>query len=645
MISPKSIEEVLNTVQIEQVLEDFIDLKRAGSNFKGLCPFHDEKTPSFMVSPAKGIYKCFGCGEGGDSVKFIREHEKLSYPEAIRWLANKYNIELEETATSPEYQQEKQKKDSLYIINEFAQSQFEYNLLETDEGKSIGVSYFSMRGYGEKTIKKWGLGYADSDKNSLFQALQKNQYNIELSQTIGLLKEDRDFFIARVTFPIRNLSGKIIGFGARTLSQNKKVPKYLNSPESEIYNKSNVLYGMYNAKSDIRKLDNCYMVEGYTDVIRLSDNGIPNVVASSGTSLTDGQIKLVKRFSQNITIIYDGDNAGIKAALRGLDKVLTQDMNVRLVLLPEGEDPDSYLQKVGADAFKKFLEENTQDFILFKINLLLNETKNDPIRKSEVIKDIISSVAHIHDPVKRNVYVKECSRLLDLEESVIQKEANKIIKRLLEKEQTRKYRDSFPSEKWEPKREEEPKPETATVIKTSSDHASQEKDLIRILFNFGGEYIDEASKTTVASYLYQNIAPIFDYFDNDIYVQILNEVPTLLSDEKNLSLKHWIQHQDEKIQQLAVDLSSDKYIYANWKSRGIELQTQASPEKNFIKDTISSVLRFKLKKLKRAIKEQEKMLTQVSDANDENLKYHIIAYNEAKEEIIQISKLLRTVVL
>ncbi|MFK7947196.1 MAG: DNA primase [Saprospiraceae bacterium] len=449
MITQKTIGEIFETAKVEEVVGDFINLRRRGVNMIGLCPFHNEKTPSFTVSPNKGIYKCFGCGKGGNSVNFVMDHEQFSYPEALRYLAKKYGIKIEEKQLTPEQDVERQRQDSLFIINDFAVNYYHNNLMNSDIGKSVGLSYFKQRGFREETIKKFQLGFAFEKTDHLTLTMVNKGYNLELLKTVGLTsKYGRDFFRNRVQFPIHNLSGKVIGFGGRILVNDKKQPKYLNSPETEIYNKSRVLYGIYFAKKAIRQEDNCFLVEGYTDVISLNQAGIENVVSSSGTSLTIGQIQLIKRNTPNITILYDGDAAGIKAALRGLDLVLEQDMNVRVVLLPEGEDPDSFVQSVGTERFKEYIKKKSADFILFKTNLLLEETANDPIKRATLIKDIVGSIARIPDPIKRSVYVRECSGLMEINEQILVDEANKAVMRLVknrrkeqDNEQRRKKRE------------------------------------------------------------------------------------------------------------------------------------------------------------------------------------------------------------
>ena len=636
MISQKSVQEIIETAKVEEVVEEYVNLKRRGVNLIGLCPFHNEKTPSFTVSPAKNIYKCFGCGKGGNAVQFLMEQENFDFPEALRYLAKKYNIEIEETQTSQENIQERQYRESLFIITDFAKNFYADQLFNTDKGKSVGLSYFKERGFREETIKKFGLGFAPEKKDIFTLAAVQKGYNIELLRKIALTsKYNSDFFRNRVMFPIHNLSGKVIGFGGRTLQKDKKIPKYINSPETEIYNKSKVLYGAYHAKKAIRQHDECILVEGYTDVISLNQAGIENVVASSGTSLTVGQIRLVKRYTPNIKIIYDGDPAGVKAALRGLDLILEQDMNVKVVLLPEGEDPDSYLQNVGASEFKQFIDEKAQDFILFKTKLLLEDTKNDPVKKSALIKDIVNSIAGIPDPLKRSVYVKECANVLDMEEQVMINETNKIVKQKLYK---RQQQDQVNAPKTQQQLTEElmslqPSPESGlgnlkTDNKPAVSHIEfQEKDIVRILISSGGEIFDKENNITVAAYILSNIEEVMDDFDNKICEKIAKECLQLLNDKKKISTTYFTNHSDAEISKFSIDLIHTPFEFSpNWKVLwDIDLQTQPSPDENFLKDSISALHRFKLKKI---IKMCEK--------NQERLKEH----NE-KGDMVKMMKLLK----
>ncbi len=428
--------QIKDRADILEVVQDFLSLKKKGQNYWACCPFHNEKSPSFSVAPAKGIYKCFGCGAAGDSVKFVMDIEGLSYPEALKYLANKYSIEIEEDKHEnlDEYKAQQTLRESVLIAMQFAQRHFQKLLTDDDEGKALGMSYFKERGFSLLTIEKFGLGYSKDDWHDLEKTAVKEGFTEEILEKAGLIikKEENgktnqyDRFRNRVMFPVYDLAGKVIAFGARTLKKDEK-PKYLNSPENEVYKKSEVLYGIFQAKNDIRNSDNCYLCEGYTDVISLHQAGVQNVVASSGTSLTEGQIKLVKRFTENITVLYDGDNAGVKASLRGIDLILEQGMNVRAVVFPNGEDPDSYVQKVGGAAFKDFLQENAKDFITFKAELLLGEVKTDPIRKAGAIREITNSISKVPDAIKREIYAQDCAKLFTIEVQILLTEIDKIL--------------------------------------------------------------------------------------------------------------------------------------------------------------------------------------------------------------------------
>lgn len=622
MISEKSIQEVLETVKVEDVIQDYVNLKRRGVNMIGLCPFHNEKTPSFTVSPSKNIYKCFGCGVGGNAVQFLMEHEQLSFPEAIRHLAKKYGIELEETQVSTEYMEERQKMESLYIVNQFAKTYYQEQLFDTDRGKSVGLSYFKKRGFREDIIRKFGLGYAPEKKDSFTLSATQQGYSVDLLKKLGLTSEyGRDFFRDRVMFAIHNLSGKVIGFGGRILVNGVKAPKYINSPETEIYNKSKVLYGAYFAKKAIRQQDECIMVEGYTDVISLHQEGIENVVASSGTSLTVGQIQLVKRNTQNLKILYDGDFAGVKAALRGLDLVLEQDMNVKVVLLPEGEDPDSYLQKVGADIFKIYLEQNAQDFILFKVNVLLKDAANDPIKKTEVIRDIVGSIAKIPDPIKRSLYIRECSKVMEVEEQLLVQETNKMVGRQFKKTLKDQELEQQPDPKVLLPSEQGieaivPKAKKPNVIRQTDEF--QEKDIARILVVAGDFIFDKSENLTVAEYILPNLSDVINDFENTTYKKIVEECRSILSQGRKVNLQHFINHTDADLQKIAVDFSSSPYEYSeNWEKRwDVFLQTQKMPDENFQNDSLQALKRFRLKKIMRLIDKNHQKIKQLNKPED-----------------------------
>ena len=424
MISKTTIDTVFETARVEEVIGDFVQLKRAGSNFKGLSPFSEERSPSFMVSPAKGIWKDFSSGKGGNSVAFLMEHEKFTYPEAIRYLAKKYNIEIEETEQTDAEKANTDIRESMFLVSEFAKNYFHDALLNSEEGKAIGYSYFKERGFTNETIKKFALGYSPEAWDAFTKEALGKGYKLEFLESSGLTipRDDRPFdrFKGRVMFPIQSMSGRVLGFGGRILTSDKKAAKYLNSPESEIYHKGKVLYGIFQAKQSIAKLDNCFLVEGYTDVIQFNQSGIENVVSSSGTALTPDQIRLINRLTKNVTVLFDGDAAGLRASIRGIDLILEEGMNVKICTFPDGEDPDSFAKKTSHEDLVSYLENNAKDFIQFKASLLMNEAKNDPIKKADLIRDMVVSISKIPDRIQREIYIQECSRIMDISEQVLQ---------------------------------------------------------------------------------------------------------------------------------------------------------------------------------------------------------------------------------
>jgi DNA primase len=485
MITRKSIDEVMLATRIEEVVGDFVALKRRGSNMIGLCPFHNEKTPSFNVSPSKGIFKCFGCGQAGDSLKFVMELEKLSYPEAIRYLARKYSVNLEENEQNSEQKLEQMERESMHLVNEWAAQFFREQMHETEDGRAVALSYFRERGFKEETIELFALGYHPPQAGILFTSAIKAGYNPEFLIKTGLVIEKDgqhfDRFRARVMFPIRSVAGKVIGFGGRILEKDKKTAKYLNSPESEIYHKSSVLYGLFEARKAISKEDRAILVEGYTDVISLHQAGIENVVASSGTSLTTDQIKLIRRYTSNITMIYDGDAAGMKATFRGLDMLLEQGLNVKIVTLPEGEDPDSFAKSNTSTFLKSFLDEQAADFINYKTSVLRAEASGDPLKTAGMIKEVVQSVSLIPDLVLRSVYIKETASRLDTDEQTLISEMNRLIRERMQK---------LPENP--PQIEEQPLPDSSAerpvhVVFTDTGSLAQEADLVRILILYGNE--------------------------------------------------------------------------------------------------------------------------------------------------------------
>lgn len=615
----------MNIARVEEVIGDFINLRRRGVNMIGNCPFHDEKTPSFTVSPSKNIYKCFGCGKGGDSVRFIMDHEKISFPESIRFLANRYNITIEETVSTTENIEQKLITDSLYIVNEFARDHFTDTLFNRAEGKNIGLSYFKERGFREATIKKFELGYATEDRDEFTKKAIDKKFNIEHLRSLGLTsKSDLDFFRARVMFTIHNVSGKVIAFAGRTLSSDKKQPKYINSPESEIYNKRAVLYGLYFAKDAIRKEDECILVEGYTDVITLHQGKIENVVASSGTSLTKEQINLIKRHTKNIKIIYDGDAAGIKAALRGLDLVLESDMNVKLVLLPDGQDPDSFLAVQGTEAFQAFLKDNEEDFLFFKTRILLEETSNDPIKKSLAIRDIVSSIAKVQETFKRTLYIRQCAGMLDLSEEVLNSEVNKVLKegfKRKQQEDDRQNGSQQPPYALDEQAWLNPKPILSTdQVELVKNDAHQERAVCSILVNYGDKIYDEQGQL-LAQFMVDTLESLMDEFDIELYKKIITVTKEQLKEQNTISGAYYTSHPDEEVRKFAVDAMSSPYIYADWAKKEITLQTQKMPDENFVRDATNALKRLQLRKSKRVIRQVQTYLDKATPVERESEEY------------------------
>ncbi len=648
MITQKTIQQVIDTAKIEDVVGSYVNLNRRGVNMLGLCPFHDEKTPSFTVSPAKNIFKCFGCGKGGDPIGFIMEHEHISYPEAIRFLANRYNIEIEESGNTDEEKEKKLITDSLYIVNDFAKNYYTDILFNNEAGRTIGLSYFKERGLRNATIEKFQLGYATDAKDDFTSTALQKKYNIDHLHKLGLTTQSGfDFFRSRVMFTIHNLSGKVVGFAGRILTSQTKFPKYINSPESEIYNKSELLYGLYFAKESIRKQDECILVEGYLDVISLHQSGIENVVATSGTSLTKRQIQLIKRFTQNIKILYDGDAAGIKAALRGLDMVLEADMNVKLVLLPDGHDPDSFLAQQGSSKFTDYIKANEEDFIFFKTRILLKEAQNDPIRKTIVIRDIVDSIAKIPDVFKRSLYVKQCSQLLELDEATLISEVTKSIKALRKSKNAEQQRQDA-----EPVPNEEDWLTTKPVILDKDEpiyrnDAWIERAICSILINFADKWYDEENQISIATFITQGVNDFLQYFDIDLYRDIITYAVETLSQNELLNTQNFISHKDENIRSFAINVLSTPYIYASWEEHQMYLQTQKLPEENYVRDAENALQRLILKKSRKFIAELESYFEAASDEEKQSEDYaiNIKVYQKLIQDRNDIAKALGTVTL
>ncbi len=617
MIDRQTIDRILDAAQIVEVIQEFVPLKRRGVNYLGLCPFHNEKTPSFTVSPSKEIFKCFGCGKAGNVVNFIMEHEHLSYPEALKYLARKYHIEVVEKELTPEELEKQNERESLLVLTAYAARQFSENLFQSDEGISVGLSYFKQRGFRQNTLKKFEIGYS-LDKRDAFtrKALDdgyKQDFLIKSGLSIQHEENIFDRFNGRVMFPIHSLSGQVLGFGGRTLKSDAKTAKYVNSPESEIYHKSRIVYGIFQARKAISKEDRCYLVEGYTDVMSLHEAGIENVVASSGTSLTQEQVRLIKRFTQNITILFDGDPAGIKASLRGIDIILEEGMNVRIVLLPDGEDPDSYSKNVSNEEFLKYLKDHERDFIHFKTELLLEEASNDPVLKANLIRDIVRSIAVIPETITRTIYIKECSTRLEITEEVLYHEVNK-----LRQQKSFQDRNKYPG----PEDLPVPLPVIQKPVKQDVITYYSEKELIRLLLKFGSAELDrkirsedgEEEVTTVSDYIVREIISDDLLFDYDTWQKIFEEFRFYAEQGIFPGDKYFVKHEDPEISRSSADLLSDPHILSRiWKDKHTYVETEDMKIKDIVPD---AVLKFKSDKIKNSIKENMARLEEAARTGD-----------------------------
>ena len=616
MIPQETIGKIFDSADIVEVIGDFIHLKKSGSNFKGLSPFANEKTPSFMVSPGKRIFKDFSSGKGGNVVTFLMEHEQLSYPEALKWLANKYNIEIEEAEETQEQIEAKHQKEALYLAHQFANEFFKTSLKDSNEGKSVGLSYLKKRGYNLNTIEEFELGYSPDDYNALENEAKKSNYSLEPLKISGLIKEGEkgnyDFFRGRIIFPIHNITGRIIGFGGRTLRTDKKVAKYFNSPESDIYNKSNVLYGLFQSKNEIIKTDSCLLVEGYTDVISLHHNGIKNAVSSSGTSLTEGQIRLIKRFTNNVVILYDSDPAGINASFRGVDMILKAGLNVKVVLFPEGEDPDSYAHQLSNEDFKSYLNDNQIDFISFKANHLLEKTKNDPINISKTINDIIISISIIPDAVSRSVYIKKTAQIFEMDEELL---INEVRKKLRPNE-------NFQSSNSLPSLASKNLPSKSFQKGIKHDLSKQEEDLIRLMLTYGAhsikiEVLNENEKSTVeyplAQFIVEEILTDKLSYENEKYQLVFNEFLEGLEKGLILNEQHFVQNHN--LTSLVADLTTSQNILSeNWEKKH-QIHTKIESER--LKQAAEqAVFIFKLRVTENLILDKQKALKEMNPEED-----------------------------
>ncbi|MBQ7819453.1 MAG: DNA primase [Bacteroidales bacterium] len=667
MIDQITIDKIMDAADIVEVVSDFVSLRKRGVNYIGLCPFHDEKTPSFSVSPSKGICKCFSCGKGGTAVHFIMEHEQMTYYEALKYLANKYHIEIAERELSEKEKVAKTTRESMLIVNEFAKNFFSENLLSTDEGRAIGLAYFKERGFREDIINKFGLGYSPEKRDALAVAATKGGYNKEYLIKTGLCIESQDGnsiidrFRGRVIFPVYSLAGKVIAFGGRILKTNEKTAKYLNSPESEVYHKSNVLYGIFQAKSAMVKQNNCFLVEGYTDVLSMHQAGIENVVASSGTSLTNGQIRQIHRFTENITVLYDGDAAGIKASLRGIDMLLEEGMKVKVVLLPDGDDPDSFAKKQSATEFTEYIKRNETDFITFKTNLLIKDAGNDPLKRAGLINDIVQSIAVIPDEITRSVYIKECSRIMEMREDVLLKA---VATERLKKAETGSspapmQQESAPITAQDEHPVSSPTPIGIENVKSSVIEAYERK-IVRFIIKYGFTPMinAEGNMSNVLTFILSELNNDGITFTTEIYSKIVNEALELqerLSESSDKEIftfeqistssekekirfwkeyvndinqpltKHFLNHREEVISKIAVDLISEKYRLSRKQTMKSEEERIVGLARRIVTELKDAVVSEHIKQLNLSLKtafrekDNDKIMPLLKELNSYNL--------------------------
>jgi DNA primase len=627
------VDEILQTARIEEVIGEYVQLKRAGSNFKALSPFTEERTPSFFVSPGKQIFKCFSTGKGGNVASFLMEMEHFSYPEALRWLAKRYGIEVpEDKQTTPEDLAATNERDSLFIVNEFAQKIFTDRLWNHEQGRAIGLSYFIERGFREDIIKKFQLGYCLETGTDLTQAALNAGYKLEYLEKSGLTKSNErgsfDFFRGRVMFPIHSISGRVLGFGGRTLKSDKNIAKYFNSPESLIYNKSQILYGIHFAKNAIVKFDNCFLVEGYTDVISLHQAGIENVVASSGTSLTQEQIRLIKRYTKNITILYDGDPAGIKASFRGIDLVLAEGLNVKVVLFPDGDDPDSFSKKVSAEDLEVYIRENSRDFISFKTHLLLEESGNDPIKRAELIKGILNSIAVIPDAISRTLFLKECALIFGIEEHLLTGELNKLRIDLVRKEQ------GIPIVLERNKTSEDQSRESEKVLEKQNLLEEAEKEVMRILLRYGTYLIEvdhinenqevEKVEISVIEYVIHELEKDDIDFKSPVLSKIFDKFRQGIRENKFYMARSFQRDEDQRVVSFVAETELDQYaLSGNWYARyKVEVKTEEQKLSLAVKQ---AVYQLKLLFIQNEIAKIDNRLKSALDKENEELVNYLLS--------------------
>jgi DNA primase len=636
VISRETIDEVKSRIDILDVISDFVSVKRSGQNYKALSPFTNEKTASFYVVPSKGIFKDFSSGKGGDAITFVMEHEGMGYLEAIRYMAKKYGVEIKEEAVTAEQTAQQNDRDSLYILMNYAKDYFAGQLYNSDEGKSIGLSYFRERGYNDRTIERFELGYSINEWDSFNKMALSAGHSEDMLEKAGLIikKEGGRFydrFRGRVIFPIHNLAGKVIAFGARILSKQKDQPKYINSPETEIYHKSNVLYGMFQAKNGIRREDFCYLVEGYTDVISMHLADIDNVVSSSGTALTEEQIKQIRRFTENVTVLFDGDAAGIKAALRGIDLVLKGGLNVRIVLLPDSEDPDSFSRKRSSAEFKQYLKDHTQDFISFKIDLFAKDAARDPIKKAEAIRDIISSIALIPDPIKRSVYLQETGQLLNMQESVLVTELNKIVISERKKKDNDRARDGIRAQ---PEITDDVAPETSTNIISIVER--QERESMRLLLNYAESHYDDQR---LVDFMLTELDDV--EFTNPVYNEIYKSFKDGAEAGKVVDTLYFMENGSDAVKQEVAELTTSRYETSkHWSEK---YHIYFPDEKDILHDlAYTNVLRLKFRLIQKLT--EDNLLQMKQATNEDDLEKYFTIHEQLKGAEKELANLLGIVV-
>ena len=642
MISQATIQQILSRIDIIEIIGSFVKLKKRGANYLGLCPFHNEKSPSFTVSPVKEIYKCFGCGKSGNTIGFLMEQEKYTYAEALRWLANKYNVEIEETETSPEFKILQQAAESLYIINSFGQSFFSDKLFNSEEGQDIALSYLKERGFREEIIRKFQLGYNPAAREEFTQAALAAQYNKEYLLKSGLVvqRDEKlmDNYRGRIIFPVHNQSGKVLGFGARIIKTNDKAPKYINTPENELYVKSKILYGSYFARMAIDKADECLLVEGYTDVVSLHQAGIENVVASGGTSLTPDQLRLIKKYTTNLTIIYDGDSAGIKAALRGLDLALEESLHVKLVLIPDKEDPDSYVNKLGAEAFKKFIAENKKDFILFQLEISLKDAGTDSSKKAVIVNQVaetISKISKTEDFTRRQDYIKQVSEILRIEESGLNALVNKFIREKVSKEESRFDRPIVIRD------ENMTRTGDDEVLNLFNKDEMQEQAMVRSLLEFGMKQWDDNS--TVADFVFNQIEEneLDKMIDNKTLINIIEIYKKWYGEGLEPTAKNFLYHEDQQLHSFVINIMDvNTEISPNWKEH---YEGHIPTREDLFKEEVLSTLNYlKLRKIKRMIGENQADLEKATKPEEQMIFLQMHQYLKQME--IELTREVGTVI-